>query len=142
MPVALRRAETLLSRRQAPGGLGFAAAAAFYGFAIITFFIAISMIGPLRASLFRILLSAVLGLVVLSQALTAIQFAGIALVLHTVRLRRPANRSHNCSLKAKNEYPSRSACISSRLGSNRRTGTLGRSWLEVGHRTQPYPVEP
>ena len=34
------------------GWIGFGAAAVFYGFAIITFFIAISMIGPVRAALF------------------------------------------------------------------------------------------
>jgi hypothetical protein len=33
------------------GWIGFVAAAAFYGFAMIAFFIAISMIGPVRASL-------------------------------------------------------------------------------------------
>ena len=66
------------------GWISFAAAAVFYGFAIITFFIAISMIGPVRASLFSYsdaVISAVLGVVVLGQALTMIQVAGIALVV-------------------------------------------------------------
>jgi drug/metabolite transporter (DMT)-like permease len=66
------------------GWIGFGAAAVFYGFAIITFFIAISMIGPVRASLFSYsdaVISAVLGVVVLGQALTMIQVAGIALVI-------------------------------------------------------------
>jgi drug/metabolite transporter (DMT)-like permease len=66
------------------GWIGFGAAAAFYGFAIITFFIAISMIGPVRASLFSYsdaVISAILGVVVLGQALTAIQVAGITLVI-------------------------------------------------------------
>ena len=66
------------------GWIGFGAAATFYGFAIITFFIAISMIGPVRASLFSYsdaVMSAVLGVVVLGQALTAIQVAGITLVI-------------------------------------------------------------
>ena len=66
------------------GWISFVAAAVFYGFAIITFFIAISMIGPVRASLFSYsdaVISAVLGVVVLGQALTMIQVAGIALVV-------------------------------------------------------------
>jgi drug/metabolite transporter (DMT)-like permease len=66
------------------GWIGFGAAATFYGFAIITFFIAISMIGPVRASLFSYsdaVISAILGVVVLGQALTAIQVAGITLVI-------------------------------------------------------------
>ena len=66
------------------GWISFGAAAVFYGFAIITFFIAISMIGPVRASLFSYsdaVISAVLGVVVLGQALTMIQVAGIALVV-------------------------------------------------------------
>ena len=60
------------------------AAAAFYGFAMIAFFIAISMIGPVRTSLFSYadaVISAGLGVVVLGQALTPIQIAGIALVI-------------------------------------------------------------
>jgi len=66
------------------GWIGFGAAATFYGFAIITFFIAISMIGPVRASFFSYsdaVISAILGVVVLGQALTAIQVAGITLVI-------------------------------------------------------------
>ncbi len=66
------------------GSISFAAAAVFYGFAIITFFIAISMIGPVRASLFSYsdaVVSAILGVVVLGQALTMIQVTGIALVV-------------------------------------------------------------
>ena len=66
------------------GWVSFGAAAAFYGFAIITFFIAISMIGPIRASLFSYsdaVISAILGVVVLGQALTLVQVAGITLVI-------------------------------------------------------------
>ena len=66
------------------GWISFAAAAVFYGFAIITFFIAISMIGPVRASLFSYsdaVVSAILGVVVLGQALSSVQVAGIALVV-------------------------------------------------------------
>jgi drug/metabolite transporter (DMT)-like permease len=66
------------------GWIGFGAAAVFYGFAIITFFIAISMIGPVRASLFSYsdaVISAVLGIIVLGQALSSIQVAGITLVI-------------------------------------------------------------
>jgi drug/metabolite transporter (DMT)-like permease len=66
------------------GWISFVAAAVFYGFALISFFIAISMIGPVRASLFSYsdaVISAVLGVVVLGQALNMIQIAGIALVV-------------------------------------------------------------
>jgi drug/metabolite transporter (DMT)-like permease len=68
----------------ASGWIGFLAAAAFYGFAMIAFFIAISMIGPVRTSLYSYtdaVISAGLGVVVLDQALTMIQTAGIALVI-------------------------------------------------------------
>jgi drug/metabolite transporter (DMT)-like permease len=66
------------------GWIGFLAAAGFYGFAMIAFFIAVSMIGPVRASLLSYadaVLSAGLGVVVLGQALTLFQIAGIALVV-------------------------------------------------------------
>ena len=67
----------------ASGWIGFAAAAALYGFAMIAFFIAITMIGPVRASLLSYadaVISAGLGVVVLGQALTLVQIGGIALV--------------------------------------------------------------
>jgi drug/metabolite transporter (DMT)-like permease len=70
---------------QTPSGwIGFAAAAGLYGFAMIAFFIAVSMIGPVRASLLSYadaVISAGLGVVVLGQALTLLQTAGIALVI-------------------------------------------------------------
>jgi drug/metabolite transporter (DMT)-like permease len=68
----------------ASGWIGFVAGAALYGFAMIAFFIAMSMIGPVRASLLSYadaVISAGLGVVVLGQALTMIQTAGIALVI-------------------------------------------------------------
>ncbi len=68
----------------ASGWIGFAAAAALYGFAMIAFFIAITMIGPVRASLLSYadaVISAGLGVVVLGQALTLIQIGGITLVI-------------------------------------------------------------
>ena len=68
----------------ASGWIGFLAAAALYGFAMIAFFIAVSMIGPVRTSLLSYadaVISAGLGVVVLGQALTLIQIAGIALVI-------------------------------------------------------------
>ena len=68
----------------ASGWIGFVAAAALYGFAMIAFFIAISMIGPVRTSLLSYadaVISAGLGIVVLGQALTLVQIAGIALVI-------------------------------------------------------------
>ncbi len=67
-----------------PGWIGFVVAAALYGFAMIAFFIAITMIGPVRTSLFSYadaVISAGLGVVVLGQALTMFQIAGIALVI-------------------------------------------------------------
>jgi drug/metabolite transporter (DMT)-like permease len=70
--------------RTVSGWIGFAAAAAFYGFAMIAFFIAISIIGPVRTSLLSYadaVISAGLGVVVLGQALTLVQVAGIAIVV-------------------------------------------------------------
>ncbi len=67
-----------------PGWIGFVAAASLYGFAMIAFFIAITMIGPVRTSLLSYadaLISAGLGVAVLGQALTIFQIAGIALVI-------------------------------------------------------------
>jgi drug/metabolite transporter (DMT)-like permease len=66
------------------GWIGFIAASALYGFAMIAFFIAISIIGPVRTSLLSYadaVISAGLGVVVLGQALTLVQIAGIALVI-------------------------------------------------------------
>ena len=66
------------------GWISFGAAAVFYAFAIITFFIAVSMLGPVRAALFSYsdaVISAILGVVILGQALTTIQVAGITLVV-------------------------------------------------------------
>ncbi len=78
-----QRAEISHSPQTGAGWVGFGAAAAFYGFAIIMFFIAISIIGPVRASLFSYsdaVISAILGVVVLGQALALVQVVGIALV--------------------------------------------------------------
>lgn len=68
----------------ASGWAGLVTAAALYGFAMIAFFIAISMIGPVRTSLFSYadaVISAGLGVIVLDQPLTLVQMAGIALVI-------------------------------------------------------------
>lgn len=70
-----------------PGWISFLASAVFYGFAMIVFFIAVSMIGAVRASLLSYadaVISAVLGVIVLGQALTLVQTAGIALVILTL----------------------------------------------------------
>lgn len=70
--------------RTASGWIGFVTAATLYGFAMIAFFIAISMIGPVRTSLLSYadaVISAGLGVFVLGQALTLVQIAGIALVI-------------------------------------------------------------
>jgi drug/metabolite transporter (DMT)-like permease len=66
------------------GWIGIVASSAVYSFAMIAFFIAVSMIGPVRASLLSYadaVISAGLGFVVLGQALTMVQVAGIALVI-------------------------------------------------------------
>jgi drug/metabolite transporter (DMT)-like permease len=66
------------------GWIGFVIAGVLYAFAMIAFFIAISMIGPVRASLLSYadaVISAIIGVVVLGQALTLLQAAGIALVI-------------------------------------------------------------
>jgi drug/metabolite transporter (DMT)-like permease len=70
--------------RTSSGWIGFAAAAAFYGFAMIAFFIAVSIIGPVRTSLLsyaEAVISAGLGVILLGQALTLPQVAGIAIVI-------------------------------------------------------------
>jgi drug/metabolite transporter (DMT)-like permease len=66
------------------GWVGFIASSVVYGFAMIAFFIAVSMIGPVRTSLLSYadaVISAGLGVVVLGQALTLVQVVGIALVV-------------------------------------------------------------
>ena len=66
------------------GWIGFVAAMLFYAFALIAFFIAVSMIGPARSSLLSYaepVVSAVLGVVVLGEALTLIQIGGIILMV-------------------------------------------------------------
>lgn len=66
------------------GWIGFVASSVIYGFAMIAFFIAVSMIGPVRTSLLSYadaVISAILGVVVLGQTLTMVQVGGIALVI-------------------------------------------------------------
>ncbi len=66
------------------GWLGFVGTALFYAFAMIAFFIAISMIGPVRVSLLSYVepvIAASLGVTVLGEALAPLQAAGIALVI-------------------------------------------------------------
>ena len=66
------------------GWLGFVAAALLYAFAMIAFFIAISIIGPARTSLLcyaEPVVAAGLGVVLLGQALTLVQISGIILVI-------------------------------------------------------------
>jgi drug/metabolite transporter (DMT)-like permease len=68
----------------ASGWIGFVAAALFYAFAMIAFFIAISMIGPARSSLLGYaepMIAAGLGVVLLGEALTPVQISGIFLVV-------------------------------------------------------------
>jgi drug/metabolite transporter (DMT)-like permease len=66
------------------GWIAFTASSVVYGFAMIAFFVAVSMIGPVRTSLLSYadaVISAGLGVAVLGQALTLVQVAGIALVI-------------------------------------------------------------
>jgi drug/metabolite transporter (DMT)-like permease len=79
------------------GWIGFVAAALFYAFAMIGFFIAVSMIGPTRSSLLSYaepIVSAALGVVLLGEALTLTQIGGIVLMVGalagTTVLRRPS----------------------------------------------------
>jgi drug/metabolite transporter (DMT)-like permease len=66
------------------GWVGFVGAAAFYAFAMIAFFIAVSMIGPVRTSLLSYaepMVAVGLGITLLGEALPPIQIAGLALVV-------------------------------------------------------------
>ena len=66
------------------GWVGFVGAAGFYAFAMIAFFIAISMVGPVRASLLSYVepvTAAGLGVTLLGDTLTPLQVTGIALVI-------------------------------------------------------------
>jgi drug/metabolite transporter (DMT)-like permease len=66
------------------GWVGFTGTASFYGFAMIAFFIAVSLIGPVRASLLSYaepVVTAVLGFALLGETLLPIQIVGIALVI-------------------------------------------------------------
>jgi drug/metabolite transporter (DMT)-like permease len=66
------------------GWVGFVGAAGFYAFAMIAFFIAISMIGPVRASLLSYVepvTAAGLGVTLLGETLVPLQVTGIALVI-------------------------------------------------------------
>ena len=66
------------------GWVGFVAAALLYAFAMIAFFIAISIIGPARTSLLcyaEPVVAAGLGVVLLGEALTFVQISGIILVV-------------------------------------------------------------
>jgi probable blue pigment (indigoidine) exporter len=68
----------------ATGWLGFLGAATLYAFAMIAFFIAVSIIGPMRTSLLcyaEPVVSAGLGVILLGEVLTLVQVAGIALVV-------------------------------------------------------------
>lgn len=81
----------------ASGWVGFSVAAVLYGFAMIGFFIAVSIIGPVRASLLSYadaIISAGLGVVVLGQALSPVQILGIAIVIFALigAQRRPKSR--------------------------------------------------
>jgi drug/metabolite transporter (DMT)-like permease len=66
------------------GWLGFTAAALLYAFAMIAFFIAVSMIGPARSSMLcyaEPVVAAGLGVILLGETLTPVQIIGIALVV-------------------------------------------------------------
>lgn len=66
------------------GWTGFAASSVLYGFAMISFYVSVSMIGPARASLLSYVepvAAAGFGIAVLGEALAPVQVAGIALVI-------------------------------------------------------------
>jgi drug/metabolite transporter (DMT)-like permease len=66
------------------GWAGFVGGAAFYAFAMISFFVAIALVGPGRVSLLSYAepaITAGLGVVVLGEALAPVQVAGIVLVV-------------------------------------------------------------
>jgi drug/metabolite transporter (DMT)-like permease len=67
-----------------PGWVGFIASSALYAFAMIAFYIAVSMIGPVLSSMLSYadaVISAGLGALVLGQMLSSVQVAGIILVI-------------------------------------------------------------
>jgi drug/metabolite transporter (DMT)-like permease len=67
-----------------PAWLGFVATSALYAVAMIAFYIAVSLIGPVLSSLLSYadaVISACLGVAVLGQALAPLQIAGIGLVI-------------------------------------------------------------
>jgi drug/metabolite transporter (DMT)-like permease len=80
------------------GWAGFFGTSVLYAFAMISFFIAISMIGPVRTSLLSYaepVIAAGLGLMMLGEVLAPVQIAGIALVVVALigaTLRRPRAR--------------------------------------------------
>lgn len=66
------------------GWIGLVSAAVSFAFGIIVFFMAVSMIGPVRTSLMSYaepVVTAGLGFVLLNETLTLIQMTGIALVI-------------------------------------------------------------
>jgi drug/metabolite transporter (DMT)-like permease len=66
------------------GWLGFVGTSVFYAFAMIAFFIAISMIGPVRVSLLSYaepVVAAGLGVTLLGETLAPVQITGVALVI-------------------------------------------------------------
>jgi drug/metabolite transporter (DMT)-like permease len=66
------------------GWIGLVGGMVLYGFAMISFYVSVAMIGPVRASLLSYVepvASALLGIAVLGQILAPVQFAGIALVI-------------------------------------------------------------
>jgi drug/metabolite transporter (DMT)-like permease len=74
----------LLFPNTAPGWIGFAGAATFFGFALIAFYISVSMIGPVRTLLLSFIepiIAAGFGVILLGEPLTVVQVAGVALVI-------------------------------------------------------------
>lgn len=66
------------------GWIGFVGAASLYAFAMIAFFFAVSMVGPMRSSLLcyaEPVVAAGLGVILLGEVLTPVQISGIALVI-------------------------------------------------------------
>jgi drug/metabolite transporter (DMT)-like permease len=66
------------------GWIGFGCTTVLYGFALISFYIAVSMIGPARASLLSYVepvAAACFGIVLFGETLTGVQIIGVALVI-------------------------------------------------------------
>lgn len=96
------------------GWAGFVGAAALYAFAMIAIFIAVSVIGPVRSSLLSCaepVVAAGFGVILLGEALTLIQIAGIALVVIALVGQLCGSRAQFENRRALSRSPGRSRRI-------------------------------